>query len=59
LGCFGTKLVKVIDGGGAELRGMKIEEWKIDEHRVMVAVIFDWFGWLEIPTKFLSSALVY
>jgi len=51
--------VKAIDGGGAELRGMKIEEWKIDEHRVMVAVIFDWFGWLEIPTKFLSSALVY
>jgi hypothetical protein len=59
LGCFEIELVKAIDGGGAELRGMKIEEWKIDEHRVMVAVIFDWFGWLEIPTKFLSSALVY
>jgi hypothetical protein len=25
---------------------MKIEEWKIDEHIVVVAVIFDWFGWL-------------
>jgi hypothetical protein len=38
--------VKAIDGGGAEFRGMKIKEWKIDEHRVVVAVRFDWFGWL-------------
>jgi hypothetical protein len=51
--------VKAIDGGGAELRGMKIEEWKIDEHTVVVAVIFDWFGWLEIPKEFLSGAVVY
>jgi hypothetical protein len=43
---FGKELVKAIDGGGFELRGMKIEEWKINEHRVVVTVIFDWFGWL-------------
>jgi hypothetical protein len=46
LGGFEKELVKAIDGGGAEFRGMKIKEWKIDEHRVVVAVRFDWFGWL-------------
>jgi len=51
--------VKAIDDGGAKLRGMNIEDCKIDEHRVVVAIKFDWFGWMEIPIEFLSGAVVY
>jgi hypothetical protein len=31
LDSFGKELVKAIDGGGAKLSGIKIEEWKMDE----------------------------
>jgi len=52
-------LKEVVEAGAESLdRGMKVEEWKIYENRVVVAVIIDWFGWLKIPKQVLSGAVI-